>query len=292
MTDLNELLVFTRVVQAGSFTDAARILGMPKSSVSKKVADLEERLGVRLLQRTTRKLGLTDAGRVYFQRGARIVADLEEAEQAVAELEALPRGLLRATAPLAFGWLAPIISSFLKRCPEVQLELACTDRVVDLVHDGFDVAIRASALQDSTLIARKLGAIKRVLVASPAYLKKQGTPREPGELTAHACISFGGGVSPNLWALVRGETKIEVQVTPRLSVNDFDILLHAARAGAGIAWVPDFLVAEDLSARRLKAVLPAWCSAEAAVHAVYPSARHLSPKVVAFVEALRSGFKS
>lgn len=285
--NLNEALVFARVVQAGSFTAAARLLGMPKSSVSKKVADLEERLGVRLLQRTTRTLGLTDAGRVYFERCARIIDELEEADQAVAELQAAPRGVLRVTVPLSFGVLGSIVAGFLSEHPGVQVEMVCTDKLVDLVQDGFDVAIRAGPLQDSSLVARKLGTIKRVLVASPAYLRKRGSPRAPEDLAEHACIAFGGGPTPALWCLEFEGRRRDVRVSPRFTVNDFEMMIDAARAGVGIAWVMDFLAANELREGRLRHVLPEWCSVETPVHAVYPTVRHLSPKVVRFIDCLR-----
>jgi len=288
--DLNEILVFTRVVQAGSFTAAARALGMPKSSVSRKVTALEDRVGARLLQRTTRKLGLTDAGRMYFERAARIVAEVEEADQAVGQLQAAPRGRLRVTAPLSFGMLGPIVAGFLRRHPEVQVDLVCTDRRVDLVDEGFDVAVRAGPLDDSTLVARSLGVIRRVLIAAPTYLRRRAAPRAPADLTAHACISFGAGPAPGVWVLRAGERTAEVRVSPRYSVNDLDLMVEAARAGIGIALIPEFACTADLGAGRLRRVLAEWCSTETPVHAVYPTARHLSPKVVAFVDALRERF--
>lgn len=288
--DLNELLVFARVVQAQSFSEAARRLAMPKSSVSKKVSDLEARLGTRLLHRTTRRLSLTDAGRIFFERSARIVADIEEAENAVAELQANPRGLLRVTAPLSFGMLGVAVARFLRAYPHVQVELVCTDRIVDLVGDGFDMAIRAGALHDSSLIAKRLGTLKRVLVAAPAYVRGRGKLRAPEQLLDHDCITFAGGALPNLWTLQAGDQRKNITVQPRLVVNDFELILEAARAGAGIAWVPDFRAAEDLRDKRLVNVLPAWCSTDIPIHALYPSARHLSPKLVRFMEVLRKTF--
>ena len=288
--DLNELLVFTRVVQAGSFTAAARRLKMPKSSVSRKVSDLEERIGARLLHRTTRKLGLTDAGRIYFERAAPIISDIEQVDQAVGEFQAAPRGLLRVTAPLSFGLIGPMVASFLDRYPDVRIELVCSDRVVNLVEEGFDVAIRAGHLVDSTLIARRLGAMKRVLVASPGYLKTHGRPKSPAELGKHPCITFGSSPAPTLWTLHSGEKKIDVRVPARLSANDMDLMLDAALAGIGVAWLPEHLLLGDLARGRLGRVLADWTSPETPVHAVYPSARHLSTKVSAFVELLRKQF--
>jgi len=177
--DLNETLVFARVVGTGSFTTAAAQLGMPKSTVSRKVSELEERLGARLLQRTTRKLSLTDAGRIYYEYAARIAGEVEDAERAVGSLQGTPRGLLRVTAPIAAAWLGPIVTDFLERYPEVELELFCTGRTVDLIEERFDLGIRAGALADSTLIAKALGKSKWFLVATPGYLKKRGRPRSP-----------------------------------------------------------------------------------------------------------------
>lgn len=285
--DLNELLIFTRVVEAGSFTAGARLLAMPKSSVSRKIAELEDRLAARLLQRTTRKLGLTDAGRVYYEHCARIVAAVAEAEQAVGRLQAVPCGLLRVSVPLALPMLGPIAAEFLKRYPQVQLELSCTDRVVDLVAEGFDLAIRAGVLFDSTLVARSLGVIERVLIAAPAYLKRHGTPRTPAELAGHACITFAAGPTPTLWTLLAGERKVELTITSRLAVNDFAMMSEAARAGIGIAWIPKFVCRAELQSGALRQILADWCSAATPVHAVYPSTRHLSPKVIAFYELVR-----
>jgi len=290
--DLNELLVFTRVVQAGSFTAAARRLKMPKSSVSRKVSDLEERIGARLLHRTTRKLGLTDAGRIYFERAAPIVSDIEQVDQAVGELQAAPRGLLRVTAPLSFALIGPMVAAFLERYPDVHVELVCSDRVVNLVEEGFDVAIRAGHLVDSALIARRLGAFKRVLVASAGYLKRHGRPKSAADLEKHPCIVFGSSPTPTLWTLHSGEKRIDVRVPARLLANDMDLMLDAARAGIGIAWLPEHLLVGDLARGRLKRVLADWTSPETPVHAVYPSARHLSPKVLAFVELLRKQFST
>jgi DNA-binding transcriptional LysR family regulator len=285
--DLNEIMVFARVVQAGSFSGAARLLDMPKSTVSRKVSELEDRVGARLIHRTTRKLGLTDAGRIYYQHGARIVAEMEEADEAVGRMQAAPRGLLRVTAPLGFDMLGPIVAELLRHNPEVQVELVCTDRRVDLVEEGFDVAIRAGALGDSSLVARSLGVLKRVLVAAPGYCKRRGTPRQPADLARHACLVFGAGVAPDVWTLKAGTDEAVVRVVPRLTVNDFEIMHDAARAALGIAAMPEFLCADDLAAGRLRRVLPEWSSADAPLHALYPTARHLSPKVAAFIDLLR-----
>jgi DNA-binding transcriptional LysR family regulator len=292
MLDLNPMAMFVRVVQAGSFSAAARELSVPKSTLSRKVSELEARLGARLLQRTTRRLGLTDAGRVYFDQGVRIVASAQEAEASVGRLQSAPRGVLRVSAPASFGLLGPIVAEYLREHADVVLELVASDRAVDLVEENFDVALRAGALADSTLVARAVGSIKRVLVAEPNYCKTHGTPAEPADLEQHAAITFGSGTAPNVWALEAGEKRVEVRVRPRLAVNDFDIMRAAALAGVGIAWLPEFVCADDIRRRRLRRVLPAWCSAEVPLHAVYPSSRHLAPKVGVFVALLAARLRA
>ncbi|MEZ4325012.1 MAG: LysR family transcriptional regulator [Polyangiales bacterium] len=286
MADLNELQVFAQVAALGSFTRAAAELDMPKSTVSRKVSELEARLGVRLLQRTTRKLSLTEAGHTYFAHAQRVLAELEEAELAVTRMQDAPRGLLRVTAPLNFNHLAPVVAVFLQRFPEVQVELVCADRVVDLVHEGFDVAVRVGALSDSSLIARSLGSVESHLVASPAFLAAHGAPANPSELSRLPALGFGVGSMRPTFRLVRAGAEVAVQVTPRLVVNDFVFLDEAARAGLGVALLPLFRCAEDLESGALVRVLPEWCSPPIPLHAVYPSTRHLSPKVSAFLDHL------
>ena len=284
--DLNDIVVFTRVVQTGSFTAASHALDMTKSSVSRKVSELEDRVGARLLQRSTRKLGLTDIGRAYYDHCARIVSELEEADLAVSRMQQEPRGLLRVTVPLAFGQLGKILSELLKRHPELQLEVVATDRRVDLIEEGFDVALRAGTLEDSTLIARPIGAIKRPLVAAPSYLRKNGIPKTPADLEKHECLQF----SAAQWTLKAPNKSVTVSTPSRLVVNDFDILHQAALTGLGIASLPEHLVEDDLAKKRLKRVLSAWCTADTPMHAVYPSARHLSPKVSRFLDAISKNF--
>lgn len=286
--DLNEIVVFARVVEAGSFTAAARDLGMPKSTVSRKVSDLEERLGARLLQRTTRKLSLTDVGNTYYQYARRVVDEVEEAELAVTQMQEAPRGLLRITTPLTFRYLGPIVTSFLARYPDVQVQMVGTDRVVDLVDEGFDLAVRAGKLADSTLIARSLGSESNVIAASPAFLEAHGTPSSPSELAEVDCIAFGGLRDPNTWVLHADGETVSATVSARLTVNDFEVVRQVAVAGGGIALMPLSLCCDDLRAGRLVRVLPDWCTASAPIHAVYPSTRHLSPKVSAFLDHLQA----
>ncbi len=285
--DLNELLVFAKVAQAGSFIGAARELGMPKSTVSRKVAELESRLEARLLQRTTRKLSLTDAGQAYYRHAARIVEQVEQAERAVTRMQQAPRGLLRVTIPLNFGFLAPIVAAFIQRYPEVQVELVGADRVVDLVEEGFDVAVRTGALRDSSLVARPLGTLQNFIVASPEFLRRAGTPRSPKELSQLDCLVFGAGPGRTSWQLARDGAAVAVPVQRRFLVNDLDFLQEATRAGLGIALVPLFRCIDDLRSKRLRRVLPEWHAPSIPLHALYPSTHHLSPKVKAFVEHLR-----
>jgi DNA-binding transcriptional LysR family regulator len=285
--DLNEIAVFTRVVQAGSFTAAAKALGMPKSTVSRKVSDLEERLNARLLQRTTRKLSLTDAGRTYFDYGVRIVNEIEAAETAVGSLQDKPRGLLRVTTGTNASWVSHILVEFMKRNPEVQVELLATGRNVDLVDERFDVAIRAGALVDSSLVARKLGHATWFLVATPGYLKKHRRPHSPDDLKKHPCLLFGTGSMTVDLRLERGDDTAHVTVSARLLVSDFDVLYAAAVGGLGVAVLPAFRCVEDLRAHKLERVLGEWAPPAIPVHVVYPTARHLSAKVKAFVEFLQ-----
>jgi DNA-binding transcriptional LysR family regulator len=284
--DLNEILVFARVVQGGSFTAAAVALGMPKSTVSRRVSALEERLKSRLLQRTTRKLSLTDVGRTYYDYCARIVGEVEDAERAVSSLQETPRGLLRVTAPVNVAFLGPIVSDYLRRYPDVRIDLFCTGRTVDLVEERFDVGIRAGPLPDSTLIARSLGSVEWFLVATPAYLKRRGRPRSSEDLKKHDCLLFGAGLESAVVRLEDADRSVQVAVSARLMVTDMDLLHEVATAGLGIALLPAFLCAEELRTRRLERVLADWNAPATPVHVVYPSTRHLSPKVKTFVDHL------
>lgn len=290
--DLNEIFVFAKVVQSGSFVRAARELDMPKSTVSRKVLELEQRLGARLLQRTTRTLHLTDIGRAYYAHAERILAELEAADAAVSQLQAEPRGLLRVTAPLNFSHMGPICERFLTRYPEVRLEIACSDRVVDLVADGFDVAVRVGKLADSSLIARPLAVMRSVLVASPSLLAAHGRlPNAPEQLTRWPCLAFGSAAERSSWELSsRSGRTVSVRLEPRFVVNDFEVLSSAAVAGLGLALLPAERCVEHLRQGRLRRLLPEWSAIERPLSAVYPSGRHLSPKLSAFVAHLAESF--
>ncbi len=288
--DLNEVVVFAKVADSGSFTAAAADLDMPKSTVSRKVADLEARLGARLLQRTTRKLNLTDAGRTYYEYAARAVLELEAGSRAVAALDDTPRGPLRVTAPLDLRFLGPICAELIDLYPEIRLELSCTDRVVDLIEEGFDLAIRIGTLGDSSLIAQRLTSWRGLLVASDRYLDRRGTPTSPKELAEHDCVVFTA--SRGRWRLESGRKAAEVEVSGPVISNDLSVIDDAAVAGHGIAMVAPFRCAAHLAQGNLQRVLPKWSAAEVPLHAVYPSRRHLAPQVRAFVDLLRDRLSS
>lgn len=273
---MQDMFTFVKVVEEGSFTSAAKALGMPKSTVSRQVARLEDRLGVRLLHRTTRSLRLSDAGQAYYERARRIVSDIKEAEEAVSSLQATPRGTLRISAPMQDNqpYLGAIVSSFMDAYPEVQVEVHVTNRIVDMVDEGFDVAIRGGVLKDSSLIARKLGSSRRLLVASPAYLEARGEPKTAAELPKHAVLAY----QPD-GARLRG-----VPLTPRLLANNMEILRRCAIADQGVAYLPELLVSVDISEGRLVEVLHETKTRPGGLYIVYPHNRHLSAKVRAFVD--------
>ncbi|MBL9039310.1 MAG: LysR family transcriptional regulator [Archangium sp.] len=290
--DLNEIAIFASVVQAQSFTAAGRALGLPKSTVSRKVSELEERLGTRLLQRTTRTLSLTDAGRAYFQHASRIVAEAHDAELAIASMQGTPRGLLRVTTPLAFDVLGPMVSSYLARYPDVQVHMVCTDRVVDIVDEGFDLAVRAGRLADSSLISRHLGSGHNVVVATPHFLKKHGTPKRPQDLERLPALVFGAGADRGRWKLLRKDDEVTINVRARFVTNDFGVLQASALAGIGVALLPVVRCEPAVRAGQLQVVLPAWRSPDIPIQAVYPSTRLLSPKVKTFVDHVQEHFAS
>jgi len=285
--DLNEMLVFARVVQTGSFTATAADLGMPKSTVSRKVTELEARLKARLLNRTTRKVSLTDVGRTYYDYCARIVGEIEDAERAVSSLQEVPRGVLRLTTGPNVSFLGPILNDYIRRYPEVRVEVFCTGRTVDLIEERFDLAIRAGTLNDSTLVARSLGKVRWFLAGTPAYLKEHGRPRSVDDLKDHDCVMFGtvsGGATLRLESAGKAA---QVEPRARLMVNDFDLVHAAAVAGLGLALLPAYLCLDDIRAKRLERVLRDWEAPAAPIHVVYPSARHISPKVKTFVDHLQ-----
>jgi DNA-binding transcriptional LysR family regulator len=289
--DLNDIVVFTKVVETKSFTGAAEQLGLPKSTVSRKLAQLEERLGVRLVQRTTRKLALTDIGEAYYARCARIVADVNAAEQLVTDMQATPRGRVRITAPidLATKYLGTMISEFTAIHGDVFVELEATDRVVDLIEEGFDVGIRFGQLPESTLIARKLCSIGAMLVASPAYLAKRGTPTNIEQLDEHDRVLFTPVPRVQSWTLVDGDEHpaYEFGRPARFASNNVGAVYSAVVAGGGISVLSDFQVACDIHSGRLVHILPEWKGRTFDVHAVYPARQNLPPRLSLLLEFLQ-----
>jgi DNA-binding transcriptional LysR family regulator len=289
-----EMAVFVRVVDEGGFSAAARALGLTPSAVSKLVSRLEDRLGARLLNRTTRRLSLTDEGQAYYQRSTHILAEIDEAERAVSRLHASPRGRLRVTAATAFATnqIAPLLPEFLDRYPEVHLELSVTDRVVDLVEEGFDVGVRTGALGDSSLISRLLAEDHRTICATPAYLERHGAPRTPADLARHNCITWTGNPGGlNDWPFEGPDGPYTVRVHGNAEVNNGEALHEMALAGLGIAHMAEYRVAPDIRMGRLVPLL-AHCHrfVRLPIHVVYPHRRHLSPKVRAFVDFLAGKF--
>ena len=293
MDRLGAMAVFARVVEAASFSGAAGELGLSKSAVSKQVSGLEDRLGLRLLNRTTRRLSLTEAGLAFYQGCRRVVFEAEAAEQAVTRLASAPRGRLRVNAPMSFGarHLGPALPAFMARYPELAVELVLNDRLVDLVEEGFDAGIRIARLEDTSLIARRLAPSQRLLCAAPAYLSAHGAPRSIEDLRAHECLLYSYQTTGDAWPLRGPGGDARLRVTGRLHSNNGDALLCAALGGLGIAFLPSFICGEDLRAGRLRRVLPAWRdAAEAAIFAVYPASRQLSPKVRVFIDFLVERF--
>lgn len=290
MIDWNEMVVYCKVVETGSFVGAARALGLPKSTVSRKVAGLEERLGVRLLHRTTRVVRTTPVGHVYFERCARLVSDAEEADRLVTSAQERPTGLLRITTSslVAERWLCAIVADYLSANPDVRVDLMITNRMVDLVDEGYDVALRAGILPDGDLVARRLQPGRTVLVASPAYLERRGVPRSIDDLSRHDCVIADSDSSRGVWSF--GDLRLAV--SGRLAVNDIRLARDAALAGLGIARLPSFLVGEDVLQGRLLRVLPQLPDTFGGLYAVYPSRRHLSTAVRSFVDFCIERFRA
>ncbi|MCC2655840.1 MAG: LysR family transcriptional regulator [Panacagrimonas sp.] len=289
MSSLPDIPVFVRVVELGSFTAAADALEISKAAVSKYVGRLEDALGARLLQRTTRRLTLTEAGEAFYRRSAAALEEIDDATREVASLSGAPRGVLRISAPVYLGTtrIAPLIAPFRAAHPEVSLDIEFSDRHVDLVRERFDVAIRISQLGDSSLVARKLAPCPQLVCASPAYLKRRGTPKTPAELRDHDCLIYGLDRAPHEWKLRPPKGRwIAVNVRGPLRTNNDHALKQAAIDGLGLRQFPLFFIEAELADGRLVEVLPRCESPQLAIWAVYPARRHLQPKVRAIVDFL------
>jgi DNA-binding transcriptional LysR family regulator len=292
MDPLDGIAAFARVVDSGSFSAASRRLKISKSAVSAHVQRLEERLGVRLLNRTTRRLSVTEAGAAYYRHCARILAEAEAAEQAASALQREPRGTLRISAPSSFGWMhvAPAVPAFLKRYPDLAVDIALSPTHVNLVDEGLDLAIRIGVLEDSPLVVRRLAPSRLVLCAAPAYLKARGAPREPADLASHNCLCTSLLAWGDEWRLIGKRGEVRVAVGGTLRSNSAEMLRAAALDGIGIAVLPSWAVAEKLRTGALKRVLEAWEPPASTIYAVYPDNRLMSMKVRAFVDHLARCF--
>ena len=287
-----EMQTFNAVVDAGSFVKAADALAMSKAAVSRYVVEMETRLGVRLLHRTTRRLSLTDEGQIFYVRSKELLAELAEAEDEITSRSEAASGLLRINAPFTFGvlHLAPLWGGFRAQHPNVKLEVTLADRLVDLVEEGYDVAIRIATLENSTLVSKRLASTRMVLCASPQYLKGHGTPMHPSELADHAVISYSHWSTKDEWHFTGPLGAVSVKTKPCIHTNNGDTCRAAALASQGIILQPSFLVGDDLAAGTLVELMSGFRSLELGIYAVYPTRKHVSPKVRALLEFLTNHF--
>lgn len=288
MDILTCMKTFVAVVESESFTAAGVRLDISKAIASKYVGILEDHLGTRLLNRTTRRLSLTESGTAYYERCVQILADVDEAEQAAGQLTAIPRGTLKVAMPVSFGTIciAPLMSEYMRRYPEVRLDIALADRRVDLIEEGFDLAIRVGSLPESGLIARRLAVDRIVCCAAPAYLAARGTPVKPADLADHACLNYSYASGGDEWTFGKQRTAVSVRINGPVRANNGDMLRLAALDGAGIIWQPHFIVGDDVKSGRLIELMPDFPGPELGVYALYPSRKHLSAKVRTFVDYL------
>ena len=287
-----EMQTFNAVVDAGSFVKAAEALNMSKAAVSRYLVDMEARLGVRLLHRTTRRLSLTDEGQVFYGRSKELLAELAEAEEEISSRSHAASGLLRINAPFTFGvlHLAPLWGAFRSLHPKVKLDVTLSDRLVDLVEEGYDVAIRIARLDNSTLISKRLASTRMVLCASPQYLALHGTLQEPADLAQHAVISYSYWSTRDEWHFDGPQGPVSVKTQPCIHTNSGDTCRAAALAHQGVILQPSFLVGPDLVAGTLVELLPQYRSIELGIYAVYPTRKHVSQKVRALIDFLAEHF--
>ncbi len=287
MEGFSAIPVFVAVVECGGFSPAARMLGISKSAVSKRITLLEQRLGVKLLHRTTRKLSLTEAGKHYFEHAAKAHAAARDAEDAVAQLQGEPQGTLRINTPMSFGRLhvAPFIPAFLKRYPKISVDMVMDDKVVDLVGEGFDVAIRAGNLPDSSLIARKLAPLHSVLCASPEYIKTHGLPKQLIDLKQHNCMLFSYSRDVKEWTFINSEGSSQaVEVSGNYQVNNSEALHEALLQGLGIGRLPTFVAGPDIKSGKLVKLFESYRMPHKTVYAVFLERQYMPAKVRAFLD--------
>ncbi len=293
MDKLTAMRVFLEVARQGSFTAAAEHLGISRAMATKHLSQLENDLGARLLNRTTRRLGLTEVGQAYQDRCQHILAEIEETELAVSQLHSLPRGTLKITAPTSFGafHLAPAAADFMRQYPEVKVDLDLTDRFIDLVEEGMDMGVRVGMLEDSSLIARHLTSTRMVVCGAPGYFEEYGRPRHPDDLKQHRCLLFGYPVSHVDWDFTLEGSAHQVHVSGPLRSNIGDALRMAAIQGTGLIKMPTYIVGKEIRNGRLETVLEEFETEPRPIHAVYMHRRHLSAKVRAFVDFLHERFQ-
>lgn len=292
MDKLEAMNAFAKVVAAGSYAEAARRLGLTRSAVSKAVMELEQLLGARLLDRTTRRVTPTEAGLAYYERTTAILADVEETELQISRLHDEPRGILKINAPMSFGilYLGEAVAEFMRRYPELRIELLLNDRFIDPLEEGVDVTVRIGALSDSSLIARRLAPARLALVASPEYIAEHGTPAEPKDLANHRCLAYGHMATNSRWQLTHGDTVISANYVSALCSNNGEVLRAAALAGNGIANLPTFLVGPEIAAGRLQLVLPDYPPPSLGIFALYAPNRYLAAKTRLFIDFLTTRF--
>lgn len=293
MDRFEEMLTFIRVVETGSLSAAAERLNIAKSAVSRRIADLEARLGVQLLHRTTRRINLTESGRQFYQRSQRILADLDETEQLISSEHANLRGTIRIAAPLSFGilHLSPVLDEFLKLHPELNFDLDLNDRTVNLMGEGVDLGIRIGKLEDSSLMARRLATSRYIVCASPAYLEQFGEPQHPKDLQHHVGLSYSNIPENQLWQFTDQDgTHYSVRVPYRMRANNGDVLLTAALDGLGILPTVDFISYQAIKSGQLRQVLKEYNIEETGVYAIYPAQRHLPKRIRVLIDFLAAQF--
>jgi len=290
---LDGMAVFVAVIDAGSFTAAAHALSHSTSFVSKEVSRLEKRLGSRLLNRTTRTISLTDAGRAYYEQCSQIVIDAENAERSINQLQEKPSGLLRLNAPGSFGskYLLDVLPRFMHRYPEIKLEVEFNDRLIDVVAEGYDVVIRVGAIKDSNLVARKFATSRSVVVASPDYLKRKGSPKNAEDLLQHDCIAYSLLPAPTQWVFYKDGEKESINVEARALCNSAEIEVQMVKHGIGITRLPLFTCEKEVSNGELKVILDDYDEIKFDVFAVYPHRQYLTAKVRAFVDFIVEEFE-
>lgn len=291
MDNLNGIAAFVRAAETRSYVAAGRLLGVSASAVGKSVARLEEKLGVRLLNRSTRRISLSNEGALFYERCQRILADLGDAEAELSHLAEAPRGKLKVSLPvIGYRIILPLLADFTRQYPEIELDLDFNDRLVDVVAEGVDVAVRSGTLTDSRLMARELGPFAFAIVGSPAYFSRHGVPATPRALEGHACVRYKFPTTGKLqeWALQRaeGDSGGELRLPTALTCNNIEALIGAATQGVGLAYLPDFIVRDAIGRGELQAVLGDYLLYASKFWVLWPSSRHLSPKIRVFVDHL------